>query len=219
MRKLWQKNKLLIIAVGLIFLFRYMAGKFIDVRAKLVPFVQKWEGGLSRAKSDKASAYPSPYEYKGYSDWHTNMGVTYSAFEALAEKLGYEDNFNNFIHMPEDIWFKIAMGGYWNLYPMDEISHLPRIQAVIFTWAWGSGSGGSEKRLADFQRDYFNIVDNNITKKEIVANFKRLVNRSNEKVVFHALCDRRKEDFIAMNQPQNLKGWLNRLDEFRKTFA
>lgn len=187
---------------------------------KLVEFIKKWEGGLSRAKSDTASQYPAPWEYNGQKGWHTNMGITYKTFTSLAKKIGYAVSAENFFNMSGDLWMKILLEGYMKPYPLHKIKHLPRIQAVIITWAWGSGLGGSERRLAGFQREVMGIVDGDITKDEIIENFKRYVTKVNERKWFHLLCDRRAEDFMKMSTfAANGKGWLRRLADFRETFA
>lgn len=186
---------------------------------KLIPFIQKQEGGLSRDTSDNASSNPCPYPYKGVYGYHTNKGVTWTTFTGLAQKLGYAATANNFFTMPFKIWFDILKNGYLKPFDIDQINHLPRIQAVIITWAWGSGVAGSTSRLARFQRNNFGITDSNITSKEITANFKKHVNSLNEKKIFNLLCDQRAEDFSKMADfPKYKNGWLNRLKEFRTLF-
>ena len=78
-----------------------------------IPFIKKAEGGLSRVKTDSASAHPAPWPYNGHSDWHTNKGVTYQTFAALAPKLGYAITPENFFAMPDAIWYKIYKT-YWD---------------------------------------------------------------------------------------------------------
>lgn len=182
--------------------------------------MQKWEGGLSRDPYDSASSIPAPWVYNGHSGWHTNKGITYAAFKAHSAESGYIPSKENFFQMPEHIWLKVLRNGYMKPYPLQKINNLPSIQAVIITWAWGSGLSGSEKQLAKFQRTYFGIQDADITKEEIVDNFKKRVNLLNEKQVFHALCDHRLSFFKSLpSAPQHLKGWTNRLNEFRKLFG
>lgn len=188
--------------------------------SKLSVFIKKWEGGASRDTKDTASSYPAPWSYKGQTGWHTVKGVTYKTFEANAKKLGYAVTSENFFNMPDDIWYKILKEVYVSGFPIDRIAHLPRIQAVIITWAWGSGVGGAETRLARFQREVMGINDSNITKSEIVDNFKKHINPLNEKEWFNKLCDRRAEDFKKMSSyAVHGTGWMNRLNDFRKTFA
>lgn len=187
---------------------------------KLVPFIQKFEGGLSRDPHDTASSRPAPWPYKGVTGWHTNKGVTYAAFIGNAKKGGYEPTAENFFNMPDEIWMTILKVGYMEPFPLDQISHLPRIQAVIISWAWGSGVGGATTRLANFQRQEMGIKDSNITPSEVVENFRRNINPLNEAQWFQKLCDRREADFRRMATFNvHGKGWLKRLSEFRKLFA
>src|SRR5690606_10527030 len=106
---------------------------------------------------DTASSYPAPWSYKGQTGWHTNKGITYQTFVSNASRLGYEATAENFFKMPDEIWLKILKGVYMKAFPLDRISHLPRIQAVIITWAWGSGPAGAERYLANFQRQVMGI--------------------------------------------------------------
>lgn len=187
---------------------------------KLVDYILQKEGGLSRQPADNAAANPAPYTHNGYNDWHTNMGITWKAFESNASKLGYQVNYQNFFFMPHSIWYKILKEVYMQGYPLERIDHLPRIKAVIITWAWGSGLGGSEKRLADYQREVMGIVDSNITRPEIVENFRKHINGMNERAYFDSLCNRRLEDFKKMNDwPVFGNGWSKSLERFRKLFA
>lgn len=184
---------------------------------KLVPFITKWEGGLSRDPADTASSHPAPWSYKGKTGWHTNKGVTYATFKSAAARHGFANNAKNFFEMPDWIWIRILKDGFMRPWPLDQIDHLPRIQAVIITWAWGSGNGGAERRLANFQREVMGIVDSNITKAEIVANFNKRITPLNERAWFLKLCDRREADFKTMSTWNvHGRGWINRLNDFRK---
>jgi len=209
-------------ALIVVFVGQYALNKFLNTMlvSKLVPFIQKWEGGLSRDPKDTASANPAPWSYKGQTGWHTNKGVTYSTFKSIAPKVGYAVTAENFFSMPDALWYKILENGFMKAFPLSKISHLPRIQAVIISWAWGSGPGGAERYLANFQRQVMGIQDSNITPTEIVENFKKRINPLNEKEWFLKLCDRRAQDFSKMaTYSVHGKGWINRLNDFRKTFA
>lgn len=211
----------LVVAVIIVFMVQYLLNKFLNLMLleKLVPFLKDQEGGLSRATTDTASAHPAPWSYNGQTGWHTNKGITYSTFISNASKLGYAATADNFFKMPDAIWGKILTGVYMAAFPLERISHLPRIQAVITTWAWGSGVGGSTSRLANFQREVMGINDSNITPEEIVNNFLLKVNPLNEREWFNKLCDRRLQDFKKMSTwSVNGRGWSNRLDKFRKLY-
>lgn len=212
---------MLCVTLLVVFAGQFLINKILNVMllGKLTPFLLQYEGGLSRDPLDAASSHPAPWTWKGVSGWHTNKGVTYSAFVALAPKCGYAITPENFFLMPNDIWLKILKEGYMKPYPLDKISHLPRIQAVIITWAWGSGVSGSETYLARFQREVMGINDSNITPSEIVDNFKKRINPVNELEWFNKLCDRRSADFKKMNTYyKHGNGWETRLIAFRKLF-
>lgn len=213
----------LILTILFAFLLQSFVNKYFNINAmllkKLVPYIDKWEGGLSRDPNDTASKNPAPWTYNGKTGWHTNKGITYTTFIGNASRLGYDPTAENFFLMPDALWLKILNGAYMKAFPLEQINHLPRIQAVIITWAWGSGVSGAEKRLANFQREEMGIVDSNITPAEIVANFKAKINTANEREWFHKLCDRREADFRKMatfNVHGN--GWINRLNYFRNLF-
>lgn len=212
----------LVVAILVIVTAQYLLNKFLNIMLieKLVPFIKKWEGGLSRDPNDTAGKNPAPWSYNGQTGWHTNKGITYSTFAGNAKKLGYEASKENFFNMADELWLKILKGAYVNAFPVDKIAHLPRIQAVIITWAWGSGQAGAERFLANFQRDEMGIRDANITPDEIVQNFKKRINPLNEAIWFEKLCKRRLADMRKMptwNAHGN--GWTNRINDLRKNFA
>lgn len=207
----------IMVAIGNLTIRRFMKDALL---VKLVPFMKKWEGGLSRDPHDTASSFPAPWTYQGKTGWHTNKGITYAAFKQASRRFGFADNAANFFNMPDHIWLQVLEGSYMRAYPLDKISHLPRIQAVIITWAWGSGVFGAEVRLANFQREVMNIVDSNITPAEIVENFNKYVTPATELKWFNKLCDRRAEDFSKMSSfIVHGRGWLNRLAAFRKLMS
>lgn len=218
------KEVLLIVVIcSVIFIaLRFLKKKIISfmLEKKIVSFIQKWEGGLSRDSTDTASKVTAPWRYRGVTGWHTNKGVTFETFKRYAPVIGYAVTAKNFFEMPNDLWLKIMKRGYLSAYPLDEINHLPRIQAVIIEWAWHSGLSGSEVRLANFQRAEMGINDSNITKREIIRNFKREITPLNEKVWFNKLCNRRLADLKRMpTWYKHGRGWTNRLNDFKKTFA
>lgn len=178
-----------------------------------IDHVQKWEGGKSKATTDTASKNPCP-DTGGI---HTNKGVTWTTFKSLSNKLGYKPTKELFLSMPDNIWLSIFKHGYWNIYKLDELYKTkPNISYFIAQFAWGFGGGGSESRLANYQRKHMGIKDTNITKIEIMQNFKNDI--VPEKIRLASLIEYKKEVFKSLNQPANLKGWLNRLADFKKTF-
>jgi hypothetical protein len=66
---------------------------------RIIPIIKQWEGGKSKAKTDRASAFPVP-DGSGY---HTNKGVTWETFLGSAKKVGYSPTIENFYKMPDSI--------------------------------------------------------------------------------------------------------------------
>ena len=105
-----------------------------------IPYIQKAEGGLSRATTDTASKSPSPFEHNGKTGWHTNRGITWDTFKGLSNKAGYAVNKDNFIFMPDNIWLKIYRVGFWDAARGVLYTSQPIANAVV-DWAWASGTG------------------------------------------------------------------------------
>lgn len=182
------------------------------VYSKIVNFIKSKEGGLSSATTDTASNNPSNCG-KGSNgkSYHTNKGITWSTFKGLSSKLGYSASCDNFLKMPNDIWDKIYKDGFWNPMQGDRINN----QAIANTFvemAWGSGVGGATSFLKQFFKTSYNKSFANIS--EIVNYVNDLDKKGQTPELFEKLYDFRANKYKALNQPKNLKGWLNRLDAF-----
>ncbi len=186
--------------------------------ASIIPFTYKWEGGLSRATSDTASAHPSPFtivdpkDGKPKNGWHTNKGVTYAAFKDASAKYGFDNNAKNFASMPEDIWLKIAKGSYWDKLYLDNVKS-QAIANVLFSLIWGSWlnwTGRMQKYLKTKGVDW-----NKTNLKALPDIINAQVAKYGEKQVLDDIIELKKGYLLALNQPQNEKGWLNRLDALK----
>lgn len=176
------------------------------------PFIQKWEGGLSRETADNASSNPAPWIYRGLSGWHTNKGVTYTTFKSLAPKLGYQVSAENFFNMPDDIWDKIFYSGYWQPWGLDEIKS-QAIADFIANASWGSGLSGSFNTIKKYLATKNIAVTNKV---QAVAAINKLA-LFNETEIFNELIDFRNNFFRSLNDfPTYGKGWLNRSEALRK---
>ena len=177
---------------------------------QIVPFFYKWEGGLSNDKNDSASSNPCPVLVNGVGGYHTNKGVTYTAWCGV---FGKNQN-TRFIEMNEHDWGLIFKGSYWNKIKGEDINH-QSIANVLVSWAWGSGSDTAVKQM---QRVLGVTRDGVIGKQTIGA-----INSSDEVELFEK-CIKARESFfryICVRNPKNkkfLKGWLNRLNDFNKTY-
>ena len=178
----------------------------------IISFIKSKEGGLSSATTDTASRNSSPCgNGSNGKPYHTNKGVTWSTFSSNASSLGYSSSCSNFLNMPDDIWGKIYKQGYWNPMKGDDVKN----QAIANTFvemAWGSGVGGATSFLKQFFKTSYNKSFANIS--EIVNYVNDLDKKGQTPELFEKLYDFRANKYKALNQPKNLKGWLNRLDAF-----
>lgn len=177
----------------------------------IISFIKSKEGGKSSATTDTASRKPSPCGNgsNGY-PYHTNKGVTWETFSSNAS-LGYTASCSNFLEMPDDIWGLIYKKSYWNPMQGDRIKN----QAIANTFvemAWGSGVGGATKFLKQFFTKYYNKSFDNIT--QIVDYVNKLDNEGKSSELFEKLYAFRGDKYVSLNQPSNLKGWMNRLNSF-----
>lgn len=185
---------------------------------KIVSFIKQKEGGLSSATTDTASKNPSNCgNGSNGKPYHTNKGITWSTFKGLSSKLGYSATCDNFIKMPDSIWGKIYKDGFWNPIQGDRIQN----QAIANTFVemnWGSGLGsvtrgtGTLGWLNSFFKKNYN--QNLTTITQMVDFVNKLDDEGKTPELFEKLNNFRATKYQSLNQPSNLKGWLNRLDSF-----
>lgn len=111
----------------------------------IISFIKEKEGGLSHNQNDSAKADPVP-DGTGV---HTNKGVTWSTFKAMAFTLQYEPTIDLFYQMPDAIWGKIFKSGYWDKIWGDEIES-QAIANTLVDWAWGSGPRTATRKMQQF---------------------------------------------------------------------
>lgn len=180
----------------------------------VVDHTQRWEGGLSRDKNDTASKYPCPTPFNGKTGWHTNKGVTYQTWVSIFGK--YKDS--KFLNMSNADWFK-CYSKYWDGMKAPQVKDW-RIGVTMAQFAWGSGVHGGSRLVQKILNKHgakLN-VDGKIGQATIDE-----INKRNPAKLFKQLVDGRKEFFVNLansgsNYATFLKGWLNRLDDFEKTF-
>ena len=183
----------------------------------IVPFIKKSEGGISSEPKDSASKNSSPCGNKNGYPIHTNKGITWATFKGLASKGGYTASCDNFLKMPDDIWFKVYKVGFWDEVQGDRIQN----QAIANTFVemtWGSGLGSISKGtgtlgwLNSFFKKNYNQNLTSIT--QMVDFVNKLDNEGKTPQLFEKLNDFRATKYKNLNQPAFTKGWLNRLNSF-----
>lgn len=176
------------------------------------PFIQKWEGGLSRNTTDTASKNPAPWMYKGVNGWHTNKGVTYKTFVSFAPKLGYAITPDNFFGMPDAIWDAIFKNGYWDAWYLDKMNS-QAIADLIADFSWGSGANGSFQSIRKYLLTKAYTVNSRLEAVEALNKLSFL----NETEIFNELVAWRESFFKSLSTFGTFgKGWLNRLNDLQK---
>lgn len=184
---------------------------------KYLKFVKKWEGGLSRDKADSASAVPCPTVFNGKTGWHTNMGITYAVWKSFYGT----DNDKEFLNLEDypDMWFNIFKKGYWDTVKADQFTN-PSIAIFVTGMAWGSGAKQAGLSL---QQAILNC-GLKINKDGVIGpNTINTANSINPRILFDALAKERERFFRVIGAPGKannkfLKGWLNRLEDYKKNF-
>lgn len=174
----------------------------------VIPFILKWEGGLSRNPNDFYAKYPVP-DGSGY---HTNKGIAWYNWSKI---YGSNSNsINEWYKMPQDKWNRVYHDYYWNKILGDQINS-QRIADLMANWVWGSGYARPIKAL---QRIINVDVDGIMGNNTINA-----LNSSNENDVFNKLKAANISYFKKLsNDPANnafVKGWFNRLNDFYDNFV
>ena len=165
---------------------------------KLVPLIFKWEGNWSDNKNDKGGA--------------TNMGITLSTWKSQGyDKDGDGDiDINDLKLITKQDVVELLRKGYWNRWKADQIKN-QSIANLLVDWVWNSGIHG----IKIPQRVLGVTVDGIVGIKTI-----NTINKSNPEVLFNKLKQARREFFIKIAKNDKtqlvfLKGWLNRLDDFK----
>lgn len=155
------------------------------------------EGGLSRSKADKASSYPCPAPFadpktkKVYDDWHTNKGITWKAFETNASLIGIQPTPANFFNLTDAERFKFFQLLYANKFK--SYTPVALLNFYLGLWNWG----GSAAATITIFTDITGLTINNY-----LAKF-------GESKTLLMMVKARIKLFESLNQPANLKGWIN----------
>jgi len=174
--------------------------------------ILKWEGGLSRAKTDaaKSNAAPCTHTYKGVTanDWHTNKGIQWLTFKSAANELNYDPECSLFFEMPDSLWLKIAKKQYWDKYNLDQMPS-QALANLIFQAAWGMGLSGSAYLWGKFfGKSFANYSD-------ITKTFAEYLSKYSEKDLFTKAWKYKLDYYLKLpNQEANYSGWTNRANDF-----
>lgn len=159
----------------------------------LKPKIIKWEGGFVGNIDGKIA---------------TNKGVTLETFQHF---FGSNKTPEDLKHITDAQWDYIFIQGYWNRWRANEIKS-QSIANLLVDWVWASGVYGIK-----YAQIVLNVQpDGKVGPKTLAA----IDNWKDKKDLFSKLWQKRKYHFehIAAMDPRKtkfLKGWLNRLNDFK----
>lgn len=176
--------------------------------SKVIPFILKWEGGLSKDKADKASANPVP-DGSGY---HTNKGITWKTWSSMYGS--GSNSIKDFYAMPQDKWLKIYVKYFWNNFRGNDIKS-QRIADILANWTWGAGTYYPVVRLQKILK---------ITPDGVVGNDTiNAINNANETDLYNKLKASNIDYFNQLVKKPDYAvykvGWFNRLNDFYNNYV
>lgn len=186
---------------------------------ELIPWIRRWEGGLSRDPRDTAAAaHPAPCVYQEQTGWHTNKGIQWATFQAMAG-YGYSASCENFFAMPDAIWKTVYKRGFWDQLLLDYYRS-QAVADVLVQWIWGSGLKGCYRQLSRFFARYYSIQLGAFSGESIIRmknEFNRLTRtKRGERQVYDRLINQLRAFYISLNRPEYIQGWLNRVNDLER---
>ena len=159
---------------------------------ELKKIVRKWEG-----------------EYAGNIDGQicTMRGITLATFRNY---YGKDKTCTDLKNISEEQWDNVFKKGFWDKWKADQITN-KSIANLLVDWSWGSGCYGFY-----YPQDVLGTSRSCSAKDADIA---AINNYPDKRELFQKLWNRRKQHFEAIaRKPGNaqfLKGWLNRLNDFK----
>lgn len=161
--------------------------------SKLAPLILKWEGGYANDKDDKGGC--------------TMKGVTIAVFRKY---YGNYKTCNDLKNITDAQWLHILKTGYWDKMKADQIEN-QSIANLCVQMCWGSGPVTAIKKI----QSCLGTNPDGIVGPKTLA----LLNAPNRKATFDKLWNMRRVWFMNIakvgNNQKFLKGWLNRLNDYK----
>lgn len=168
------------------------------------------EGGKSKDPDDNAARNPVP-DGSGY---HTNKGVTWSSFVALAPKVGYTPTASLFYTMPTEIWLKIFKLGYWDKVGGDGIKS-QAVADMLAQRAWGSGSSKANSMIQQLLNQFgYKVAITGVTNSQTVNAINQATNSKLKEQKFYDAFFHKNMDWLKSlsDWPKYKNGWTKRMN-------
>ena len=164
---------------------------------KLIPHILKWEGGFVNNIHDKGGA--------------TMKGVTLRTYTDYCERKGLpEPNIIDLQNIPDEHWNAILKEGYWNRWRADEIKD-QSVANILVDWVYNSGVHGI--RIPQY---LLSLKSDGIVGK---LTLNAINSYPNQQELFERLKAERIRYYNRLatepSQKKFLKGWINRVNDFR----
>ena len=173
----------------------------------LIPFIKRWEGGISKDTRDQCSKDPLP-DGSGY---HTNKGICWMTFKSVFGDS--KESVARFYAMNDADWEKVYKGTFWDKIKGDDIKS-QRIADALANWAWGSGVGTPAKTI---QKIVGVKADGVIGKQTVDA-----INSGNEEDIYNKFKKANIDFFDRLSSQPTYsmyrKGWFNRLNDLYDSY-
>ena len=167
---------------------------------KLSPIIAKWEGGYVNDPDDRGGS--------------TNMGVTLNTWKLVGydkNKDGKIDDKDIRLLSKED--FNLVLKKYWDKWQASNIKN-QSIANILVDWYWGSGKWG----IVIPQR-IMGLLEDGIVGPKTITRLNELIDSDAEALFYKIYNAREKflDDIVKSNPSQKkfLKGWKNRLSDFK----
>lgn len=159
----------------------------------LIPKILKWEGGYCNVQDDRGGC--------------TNKGVTIGTFRRF---YGRGKTCEDLKRLTDEQWNHIFKEGYWDKCLADDIEN-QSIADLIVDWYWTSGSYAIK-----YSQGVLDVPIDGVMGPQTLS---AINGAQDPKKLFQRLWERRKKHFEALarkkGQAKFLKGWLNRLNDFK----
>lgn len=164
----------------------------------LIPIINRWSGGYVNHPNDKGGP--------------TNRDVTLATYTAYRKKKGFPvTTIEDLKNMTDEEWGDILKPMFWDKWRADEISN-QSVANLVVDWYWGSGLYGIK-----YPQQVLGVAADGIVGPKTLAAINGYPDQSE---LFKKLWLRRKQHFenIVEKDPTQrvfLKGWMNRLNDFK----
>lgn len=173
---------------------------------KFIPFLLKWEAGVTPSKGETAEQLFQRARKKGTADDPDDLGgLTVCGVTNATYQHYYSGSVR---HITYQQWLSILKCGFWDRWQADSIND-QRVAELLVDWVWASGTYGIKipQRVLGLKAD-------GIVGKQTLA----AVNAHNASSLFSQMKRERIAyiDRICHSRPQNKKyrqGWLNRIND------